>query len=172
MFQNPEVDLDQLPGADDLDWQHLHPQYARRIRVQILIGAAIVSVAIALLNLVPNIPSSPFLVLYTLLAIVTALLLAWPGLSIPRQGFVLRDKDILFRKGVFWQSVTAVPFNRIQHVESSSAPLDRKFDLATLQLFTAGGSSGDLKIDGLDQGVAEELRVFILGKVGEIIENG
>jgi len=67
--------------------------------------------------------------------------------------------------------VTAIPFNRIQHVETSSDPLDRKFDLATLQLFTAGGSSGDLKIDGLGKDVAEQLRAFILKKVGAFVEN-
>ena len=88
------------------------------------------------------------------------MLLAWPLLSVPKRGYVVRDKDILFRKGVVWRSVTAVPFNRIQHVETSNTPLDRKFDLATLQLFTAGGSSGDLKIDGLAARVAEQLRVL------------
>ena len=83
---------------------------------------------------------------------------------------MVRDKDVLFRKGVVWQSVTAVPFNRIQHVETSSTPFDRKFDLATLQLFTAGGSSGDLKIDGLGKDIAEQLRIFVLEKVGASIE--
>lgn len=172
MFQNPEISLDELPSADDLDWLKLHPQYARRIRVQTLIGVAIVGVAITGLNLAPNLPLTPFLILYSLLAMVATALLIWPGFSIPRQGYVLRDKDILFRKGVVWRSVTAVPFNRIQHVESSNTPLDRKYDLATLQLFTAGGSSGDLKIEGLEKDVAENLRIFILGKVGAIVESG
>ena len=72
---------------------------------------------------------------------------------------------------MIWRSVTAVPFNRIQHVETSNTPLDRKFGLATLQLFTAGGSSGDLKIDGLGDDIASQLRVFILDKAGASIEN-
>ena len=42
---------------------------------------------------------------------------------------------------------------------------------ARLQLFTAGGSSGDLKIDGLSASVAEQLRIFILAKVGTSIEH-
>jgi membrane protein YdbS with pleckstrin-like domain len=100
----------------------------------------------------------------------SVLLLTWPGISLPKRGYVLRDKDILFRKGVVWRSVTAIPFNRIQHVETSSTPFDRKFDLATLQLFTAGGSSGDLKIDGLSTDIAEQLRVFVLEKAGASIE--
>ena len=172
MFQNSEIAVDELPVAEDLDWQKLHKGYAQRIRVQILIGVAIVALAISALKLVLNIPVMPIVVLYSILALVAVLLLLRPGISIPRRGFVLRDKDILFRKGVIWRSVTAVPFNRIQHVESSSTPLDRKYGLATLQLFTAGGSSGDLKIDGLDKDIAENLRTFILSKVGAIVENG
>jgi len=172
MFQNPEVDIDELPGADDLDWKKLHKRYAQRIRVQILIGVTIVGAAIAALNLVPDIPLTPFVVLYSVLGIVGTFLFLRPGFAIPKRGFVLRDKDILFRKGIIWRSVTTIPFNRIQHVETSSTPLDRKFGLATLQLFTAGGSSGDLKIDGLGKDIAEDLRKFILSKVGAIVEIG
>jgi len=112
----------------------------------------------------------PILLLYLLLVIVGAAILIWPGVSVPRRGYALRDKASLFRKGVIWQSVTAIPFNRIQHVETSSTPLDRHFGLATLQLFTAGGSSGDLKIDGLGTDSAENLRVFILGRTETSIE--
>ena len=83
----------------------------------------------------------------------------------------MRDKDILYKSGVFWHTVTAIPFNRIQHVEKSSTPLERHFEIATLQLFTAGGTGGDLKIHGLSSVSAEKLRVFILDKVGASVEH-
>ncbi|MDH3749467.1 MAG: PH domain-containing protein, partial [Gammaproteobacteria bacterium] len=86
-------------------------------------------------------------------------------------GYVIRSKDIVFKSGVFWRSVTAVPFNRVQHVETNNTPLDRKFGLANLQIFTAGGSGGDLSISGLGADVAERLRIYILDKVGASIEN-
>jgi len=171
MFQNPEIALDELPDTDDLDWEKLHPLYARALRVASAIILTIIAVAITALNFVPNIPLAPLLVLYSQLAIAAAIAMVWPGVSVPRKGYVLRDKDILFRKGVIWRSVTAIPFNRIQHVETSNTPLDRKFGLATLQLFTAGGSGGDLKIDGLGKDVAESLRVFVLKKAGAAIEH-
>jgi len=92
-------------------------------------------------------------------------------ISVPRRGYVVRDKDIVFKSGVIWRSVTAIPFNRVQHVETSNTPLDRKFGLANLQIFTAGGAGGDLKISGLGADIAEQLRVYILDKVGASIEN-
>jgi uncharacterized protein len=172
MFQNPEVALEEIPNADKVAWERLHPNYARAVRVSSAIILTIIGIAITALNLVPNIPLTPFVVLYLQLAIAVACSMIWPGIAIERRGYVLRDKDILFRKGVIWQSVTAVPFNRIQHVETSSTPLERRFRLATLQLFTAGGSSGDLKIGGLGEDVAEKLRVFILDKAGAAVEHG
>ena len=109
--------------------------------------------------------------LWFLLPVIALPLFIWPLISVPRMGYAIREKDIVYKSGVFWHTVTAIPFNRIQHVEKSSAPLDRRFGIATLQLFTAGGTGGDLKIHGLSTEVAENLRVFILDKVGASIEH-
>ena len=103
--------------------------------------------------------------------VVMAPFVGWPFVSVPRRGYVVRDRDIIFKSGVIWRSVTAIPYNRVQHVETSSTPLDRRFSLANLQIFTAGGSGGDLKIPGLAADTAERLRTYILEKVGASIEN-
>jgi len=171
MFQNPEIDLDTLPGVDQLEWQDLNPLFKRRLRAQLVIVVVIVSVALAILTFVANVPVKIDLLIVSLVAVITAGLMIWPAIAVPRRGYVVRDKDLVFRSGVLWRSVTAIPFNRIQHVETSSDPLDRKFELATLQIFTAGGSGGDLKIDGLGKDVAEQLRAYILKKVGASIES-
>ena len=171
MFQNPEIALSELPGTDDIQWQALDPAYKRLRRLQNSIGILAVAVPLVTVTVAANLPVLPAVILFACWIAFAVLLLTWPGISLPKRGYVLRDKDILFRKGVIWRSVTAIPFNRIQHVETSSTPFDRKFDLATLQLFTAGGSSGDLKIDGLSTVVAEQLRVFVLEKAGASIES-
>ncbi|MBT8083698.1 MAG: PH domain-containing protein [Woeseia sp.] len=171
MFQNPEIALDELPSADNLDWEQLHPFYVRALRVSAAITLTVVVIALTALRFMLNLPLGTSVFLFSALAIAAIGAMIWPGISVQYRGYVLRDKDILFRKGVIWRSVTAIPFNRIQHVETSSTPLERKFKLATLQLFTAGGSSGDLKISGLGTDVAEQLRVFILSKAGAAIEH-
>lgn len=170
MFENPEIALSELPGADDMLWQALDPEY-KRLRIwQNSLSALAVGVSTAALILAYAVALLPAVVLAVCWVVLSLLLLMWPGISLRRRGYVVRDKDILFRQGVVSRSVTAIPFNRIQHVETSSTPFDRKFDLATLQLFTAGGSSGDLKIDGLGRLTAEQLRVFILEKAGAGVE--
>ena len=171
MFQNPEIALDSLPGAEDLEWQSLHPNYKRRLRLQIALVLLVLAVVLTAGSVILNFPRLPVLLLTSLWVFLGAALLGWPIYSVPRKGYVVRDKDIVFRSGVIWRSVTAIPFNRVQHVETSNTPFDRRYNIATLQLFTAGGSSGDLKIDGLGRDTAEQLRVFTLKKAGASIEN-
>jgi membrane protein YdbS with pleckstrin-like domain len=90
--------------------------------------------------------------------------IAWPAISVPRKGYAIRSHDVLYRSGVLWRSVAAIPLTRVQHVETSHTPLDRRFRLATLKLYTAGGAGGDLKIPGMPADVAERMRVFLLEK--------
>lgn len=171
MFDNPEIAIENLPGADAVQWQELDRKYKRLRQVQALLTMLAVAVPLLFVTIVAELPLLRAAVVWSAWTVILAILLAWPMIAFPKRGYVVRDKDILFRKGVVWRSVTAIPFNRIQHVETSNTPLDRKYGLATLQLFTAGGSSGDLKIDGLAASVAEQLRVYILRKVGTSIEH-
>jgi membrane protein YdbS with pleckstrin-like domain len=78
------------------------------------------------------------------------------------KAYAMRTHDIAYRSGLFWRKVVILPFNRVQHVEVTSGPLQRRFSLATLKFYTAGGSSVDLKIEGLRAEVAEQLRAHIL----------
>jgi uncharacterized protein len=172
VFENPEISLDELPAADDVEWRSLAARYIRRLQVQSLITTAVATVGVVVLQAAPLPITQRWLFALAWLLIVASGVsgLFWPLVSVPRKGYAIRDKDILYRSGVLWRTVTAVPFNRLQHVETSSTPLDRHFRLAALQLFTAGGSGGDLKIHGMPGDVAESLRLFILEKAGSIIE--
>lgn len=176
MFENPEIPLDELPRVETVDWQGMDPKFTRHKLTEGAIAFAIVLAGIALLQAVFGIAfadDNPAIGLGWLWLVPVAVGIAgfsWPFVSVPKKGYAIRDKDIIYRSGVFWQTVTAIPFNRIQHVEKSSTPLDRRFHLATLQLFTAGGSGGDLKIHGLSAKTAEKLRTFILNKVGSGVE--
>ncbi len=171
MFRNPEIALGDLPDMEDLDWQQMHPRYARRMQLERVLVVAGLAIANLVVNLFIGNPLVKMFMLWIPLIVIAVPLLVWPLISVPRRGYVVRDKDIVFKSGIVWRSITAIPFNRVQHVETSNTPLDRKYGLANLQIFTAGGSGGDLKISGLGADTAEQLRVYILDKVGASIEN-
>jgi len=170
MFENLEISLEGLPSAETVDWHPLDPNLKKLQQLQGLLVILAIAIPLAFITFVAEVPLVPAISIWSGWLLALAVALVWPGIALPKRGYVVRDKDILFKKGVIWRSVTAVPFNRIQHVETSSTPFDRKFGVATLQLFTAGGSSGDLKIDGLAADTAEQLRIFVLRKTGRSIE--
>ena len=70
--------------------------------------------------------------------------------------------ELMFKSGLWWKKKTAVSFSRIQHIDLSHGPLERKLGLASLKFFTAGGAMSDLKIPGLPKATAESIREGIL----------
>ncbi|WP_404430548.1 PH domain-containing protein [Microbacterium lacus] len=92
--------------------------------------------------------------------IISAILI-WTIVITPRQarsyGYQLRKDDLVFRRGILWQRVVAVPYGRMQLVDITHGPLDRGFSIAQLKLVTAAASTG-VVIPGLTQQAAESLR--------------
>jgi membrane protein YdbS with pleckstrin-like domain len=80
---------------------------------------------------------------------------------LPRQaralGYMLREDDVVFRRGILWQRMVAVPYGRMQLIDITHGPLDRGFGIAQLKLVTAAASTG-VVIPGLTQQAAEHLR--------------
>ncbi|MGI5450398.1 PH domain-containing protein [Streptomyces sp. CA-243310] len=76
-----------------------------------------------------------------------------------------RADDLLISRGVLWREQTVVPYGRMQLVEVTSGPLERRFGLASLQLHTAAAAT-DAKIPGLVPAEAERLRdrLSVLGE--------
>ncbi len=84
-----------------------------------------------------------------------------------KKGYALRERDISYKTGLIFKSVTTIPFNRVQHCELKKGPLEELFDLARVRVYTAGGMASDLSIPGLNQVRAESLKQFILRKTEE-----
>lgn len=68
-----------------------------------------------------------------------------------------RADDLLISHGVLWRRLTVVPYGRMQLVEVTSGPLERRYGLARVQLHTAAATT-DATIPGLAPDEAERLR--------------
>ncbi|SBV30751.1 hypothetical protein GA0070620_6352 [Micromonospora krabiensis] len=104
------------------------------------------------------------------LGLVVALLLgAVRSVSIVRAvhawGYAEREDDLLVRHGLLVRRLSIVPYSRMQFVDVSAGPLERAFDLATVQLHTAAAAS-DARVPGLRPAEASRLRdrLTALGK--------
>jgi membrane protein YdbS with pleckstrin-like domain len=93
--------------------------------------------------------------------VIMTVILGWTLAILPRQaraiGYQLRDDDLVFRRGILWQRLVAVPYGRMQLVDITHGPLDRGFGIAQLKFVTAAASTG-VTIPGLEQTTAETLR--------------
>jgi membrane protein YdbS with pleckstrin-like domain len=69
----------------------------------------------------------------------------------------LREDDLVFRRGIMWTRIVAVPYGRMQLVDITRGPVGRLLGLADLKLVTAAASAS-IQIPGLTVEDAEELR--------------
>ncbi|WSA89968.1 PH domain-containing protein [Micromonospora sp. NBC_01796] len=92
---------------------------------------------------------------------LAALLTGWRAIAIVRAvrawGYAERDHDLLVRHGLLVRRLSIVPYARMQFVDVSAGPLERAFDLATVQLHTAAAAS-DARVPGLRPAEASRLR--------------
>jgi len=92
---------------------------------------------------------------------IVVVITGWTLAILPRQarayGYQLREDDLVFRRGILWQRLVAVPYGRMQLVDITHGPLDRGFGIAQLKLVTAAAATG-VTIPGLTQEAAERLR--------------
>lgn len=160
MFTNNEISIENLPRVDAINFTVLDP----KLKTRGLINRGIFSIVLIIFSIILYImtPFTVFISITSGLVLLIVLNMIWPRISYPKKMVALRDHDILYKHGVVWKSFKAVPFNRLQHIEITRSPVDRFLGLATLVFYTAGGSLGDLKINGLTSAYAEQLREHIL----------
>jgi len=72
-------------------------------------------------------------------------------------GYAERERDLLVRHGRLIRRLSIVPYARMQFVDVTAGPLERAFNLATVQLHTAAAAS-DARVPGLEPGEAARLR--------------
>jgi membrane protein YdbS with pleckstrin-like domain len=72
-------------------------------------------------------------------------------------GYAERADDLLVRRGVLVRRTSVVPYGRMQYVDVTAGPLDRRLGLATVTLHTAAAAT-DASIPGLLADEAARLR--------------
>ncbi|UMB53870.1 PH domain-containing protein [Lutibacter sp. A64] len=168
MFKNIEV-TSQLPDISKLDFKAIDKRYLRVLLLNFSIVAIALFVGLYFLitnNLAVHIPEyTPYF--YVALALILSLFLLFIVLGFYKRKYAVREQDISYKKGVIVQTITTVPFARIQHVELEEKPFSRLFKLASIKIFTAGESGGDLKINGLSKKEAKKIKEFITHFINE-----
>jgi membrane protein YdbS with pleckstrin-like domain len=131
-------------------------------RWQAVIATLIVAVpVIAFSRSIPPLwPLAPVLV------IVAGLLLCWwwPSISYRHLRFGVDETGIAIESGVIWRSRVALPRVRIQHTDVSQGPLERRYGIGTLKMYTAGSRHTKIELPGLRHEDALALRDALLAE--------
>lgn len=105
-----------------------------------LIGAGVLEVA----QLLP--PGSfivPALLLYAYIAFVI------PARRYRYWGYDMGKDRLRIVRGYMYHRDVVVPFGRIQHIDVDQGPIQRRYDLATLTVHTAGNQNSTVSLPGL-----------------------
>jgi hypothetical protein len=90
----------------------------------------------------------------------------WPAAYYRHLRFGVDAAGIAIERGIFWQSRIALPRVRIQHTDVSQGPLQRRFGVGTLKLYTAGSRYTKIELPGLAHAEAIALRDALLAEGG------
>lgn len=83
--------------------------------------------------------------------------------------YMLQEKEISWKRGVWFRQTGIVPYNRITNIDILQGPLSRLFGLSSLRIQTAGYSaqaSAELVLAGIE--TPEEIRDIIMRHVHSV----
>ena len=99
-----------------------------------------------------------------------AVVLVLAALLLPQRryrswGYRMEEDELHIQHGLWTRARTVVPFGRVQHIDVTHGPLERRFGLGTLVLHTAGTRSGAVDLPGLEYEEAGRMRDHIREKI-------
>lgn len=171
-FTNNEIEYSSLPRFEQVQLKPIHSKYFKVILLNIGIVFTLFGIGLISLYFVNEsfLPETIWLWVTILYCISLILITFYLRLSFNLRGFAFREHDAIYKSGVISQTTTVVPFKRVQHVALHQGLFSRYFGLASLELFTAGGSSTDLEIKGLQLEEAQQYKNWIVHKIDNLVE--
>ena len=90
----------------------------------------------------------------------------WPAIAYRHTWYRVDELGLEIRRGVYWRRVINVPRTRVQHTDVAQGPLERRYGLGTLVVYTAGTDHAKVTLEGLDHGVALAIREQLMPERG------
>lgn len=100
--------------------------------------------------------------IYLIVISLIVFLIIYYVFAVPRMQYAIKEFDIHYKYGVFYRKTISQPLLRVQHVEIKQGLLERKYQIASLLIYSAGTGIHTLQIPGLEYKTASHLRQFIL----------
>jgi uncharacterized protein len=122
--------------------------------------------AIGILSLATDPPGWVLPLALVAWAVITGALIwqtfRWPQIQYRHASYKLDTLGIEIARGVIWRSIVHVPVSRVQHTDVSQGPLQRRYGLGTLTIYTAGTEYARVDLHGLAHARALAIRDHLL----------
>ncbi|WP_154222276.1 PH domain-containing protein [Marinicella rhabdoformis] len=83
---------------------------------------------------------------------------AYSRAYIKRYQYGLTEEGLMINRGVFWRQMICLPRNRVQHIDITTGPFERRRGLSKLIVHTAGTRDASVTLHGLTAEDAADLR--------------
>lgn len=137
-------------------WVAVSPQLRAMRRIELGVIAVVVAAALAV-----GLAAAGFVAAGAMGAVGVALFAVAGFIVIGRNydswGYAERGADLLVTHGVMVRRLVVVPYGRMQLVDVTAGPIERRFGISTLRLHTASAGT-DARIHGLTAAEATRLR--------------
>ena len=90
-----------------------------------------------------------------------------PVLAYRYASYRIDAHGIEIREGVIWRRIINVPRSRVQHIDVSQGPFERRHGIGSLSIYTAGVSHAMVALPGLDHARALRIRDYLLPDRGD-----
>jgi hypothetical protein len=151
-----------MTDGSELDPRFIPYQRLRgRLRAVVVSGVTFAAVAIAVAASDSLTPGGRLALGAAWLAAMAAaawLAEVWPHRQYACTRYRLDADGLLIARGVLWRRITHVPRSRVQHTDVAQGPLERKYGLGTLIVYTAGTDHARVALAGLAWETAVALR--------------
>lgn len=166
-FTNNPIDITQLPKFEEVQLKGLNPKYIMVLLFNFLLLLILVIGGFSALFYFKQDAFSNTIWIAILVGLVLFLagLVMFTKFSFHKKGYAFREHDAIYKSGLISETTTIIPFNRVQHVALHQGFISRKLGLASVELFTAGGSSSDLEIPGLLLADAQLIKNLVSQKI-------
>lgn len=168
-FSNSILKPNDLPEIISETFNPLEKKYRTILLIRMLFVFIFISGGFVAFLLISNenIPKNVIIIISSIVTFLLVYSVLITFLGFPKKGYLVREKDLSFQRGLIVYKLTSVCFNRIQHVEVNQGILAKMFKLSSIKIYTAGGNSSDLSIHGLQVEVAHNLKAFLSEKISE-----
>ena len=166
-FTNNPIDINQLPKFEEVQLKGLNPKYITVLLFNFSLLLILVIGGFSTLFYFKEEAFSNTIWMAIVVGIVLFLagLVVFTKFSFQKKRYAFREHDAIYKSGLISETTTIIPFNRVQHVALHQGFISRKLGLASVELFTAGGSSSDLEIPGLLLADAQIIKNLVSQKI-------